>query len=434
MRRFSVFVIGIFLFSYSYSQDSLTIEQAIQYAVKHNYGVLISRNSIEIGKINNSWANAGALPVVSGTLSKSLGINNIDQKLNSGTDIKKNGATNQNLQAGLNVNYNVLNGFKLFATKKRLEELERNGEYAFKQSLNQIIYNVVTGYFNIVKLKEQQKATEEQIQLYQDRLKIADVKYQIGSGAKYEYLQAQIDLNEQISSLLTIKNQIDVAKNDLNTLLGKPADTLYKVADTIMINPIPDLITVTSKIDKQNADILLANSNLEILRQSRKEINAGRLPTIIVNGNYNFVRSANGAGLTLYNQTYGPSASIGLSVPIFNGGVVNRQLRINDIQLKNQNLSIDQARLNANNMAQDAFANYNNALAIVELEKNNLKLNAENVFIATQRFKELNITSVELRTVQLSYINSETRLYNALYQAKVAETELALLTGDISTL
>lgn len=434
MRRFSGFLIGIFLFSCSFGQDSLTVEQAIQYAVNHNYGVLISKNSIDIGKINNSWANAGALPVVSGTLSKSLGVNNIDQKLNSGTDIKKNGATNQSFQAGLNVNYNVLNGFKLFATKKRLEELERNGEYAFKQSLNQIIYNVVTGYFNIVKLKEQQKATEEQIHLYQDRLKIADVKYQIGSGAKYEFLQAQIDLNEQQSSLLTIKNQINIAKNDLNTLLGKPADTLYKVADTILINPIPDLITVTNKINSQNPDILLANSNLEILRQSRKEINAGRLPTIIVNGNYNFVRSANGAGLTLYNQTFGPSASVGLSIPIFNGGTVNRQLKINDIQLKNQGLTIDQAKLSANNMAQDAFANYNNALAIVELEKNNLKLNAENVFIATQRFKELNITSVELRTVQLSYIDSETRLFNALYQAKVAETELALLTGDISTL
>ena len=416
------------------AQDSLTVEQAIKFAMDHNYGVQISRNNTDIGKINNSWANAGAYPIVSATSSKAFGINNISQKLNSGADIVKNGASNQNLSAGLNVNYNVLNGFKLFATKKRLEEIERNGAYSFKKSLDETIYTVVSNYFNIVKLKEQYKATQEQIQLYQDRLKIADLKYQIGSGAKYEMLQAQVDLNEQRSNLLTIQNQINIAKDDLNTQMGRPADTLYKVADTIILNSIPDIATIQTKINSQNPDILLANSNLEILRQSRREIAAGRLPSVVLNGNYNFVKSSNGAGLTLYNQTYGPSLSVGLSVPIFNGGVVDRQLKINDINLKNIKLTADQARLSSYNLAASAILNYNNALNVIALEKSNLLLNTENVFIATQRFKELNITSIELRTVQLSYINSENRLFNALYQAKIAEAELALLMGDIGGL
>ena len=434
MRRFSILLISIFIFINVFAEDSLTIQQAIHFAINNNFGVVISKNSIEIGKLNNSWANAGAYPTISATASKGLGINNIQQKLNSGADIKRNGAVNQNLNAGVNINWNVLNGFKLFATKKRLEELEKNGEYSFKSNLNQTIYTVVLSYYNIVKLNEQLKATAEQIQLYQDRLKIADMKYQVGSSAKYELLQAKVDLNEQESNMLSIRNSINQAKATLYNIMGKPADTSYKVADTIMINPIPDIVSVQNKINQQNPDILFANSNLEILRQSRKEISAGRLPAVIVNGNYNFLRSSSGAGLTLYNQTYGPSGSIGLSVPIFTGGAIKRGLQINDIQLKNQELTIDQIKLTANNNAVAAFLNYKNALDVVALEKNNLILNSENVFIAQQRFKELNITSVELRTVQLSYIDSENRLFNALYQAKIAETELALLTGDIENL
>ena len=54
--------------------------------------------------------------------------------------------------------------------------------------------------------------------------------------------------------------------------------------------------------------------------------------------------------------------------------------------------------------------------------------------IATERYKKLNITSVELRQIQISYNAAKNRLYDALYQAKVAETTVALLSGDIGNL
>ena len=417
-----------------HAQDSLTIEEAIKSAINHNYGVLISKNSIGIGKINNNWANAGAIPSISATANKSIGLSNIKQELNSGSTINKNGATNQNLNAGVGISWKAFDGFKMFAAKKRLEELERNGEYAFRKSLDETVYNVVTQFYNIVKLNEQLKAVREQIQLFQDRLKIADMKYNIGSGAKYELLQAKVDLNEQGSNALNIRNQIQLAKAVLSNLIGRQTDTAYKVADTITLHPVPDIHTVETKIASDNPDVLLANSNLAIMIQTKREINAGRLPTVTLNGNYNFVRSSNGAGLTLSNQNYGPSASIGVAIPIFNGGLVRKQSSVEDVLIKNQNLSIEQLKNNLHTSVVSAFINFQNALNLVAYEKSNLSLASENIFIASQRFKMLNITSVELRQVQISYIDAETRLFNALYQAKLAEAEIALLTGDISGL
>ena len=65
-------------------------------------------------------------------------------------------------------------------------------------------------------------------------------------------------------------------------------------------------------------------------------------------------------------------------MPIFNGGAVRRELKINDIELKNQKLTIEQSRLNTNNMAVNAVLNYKNALEVIALEKNNLLINTEN--------------------------------------------------------
>lgn len=440
MKRFYKFLFFclfqvLFFFSSLHAQDiMMTAEEAVKTAIENNYGVIISKNEIEIGSINNSWANTGAIPVVSATATKQVGVNNLQQKLNNGTVITKNGNSSHNLNAGLAVNWRIFDGLKMFATKKRLEELERNGEYAFRKNLNETVYNVISSYYNIVTLNEQKKATLEQINLYNDRYVLAQRRFEIGTGAKYEVLQAQVDLNEQRSNLLSLENSIAIAKASLLNLLAKKPDTSFNVVDTIRLAPLPAYSDVQNKISQQNPDILLANSQLYILKQERKEENAARLPSVNLNGYYNFSRSSSGAGFNLFNQTYGPSGSIGISVPLFSGIVVKKQLQVNDIQLKNQQITIEQTNNSLQTELSNAYMNYNNALKSIELEKNNLVLAKENIIIATERYKRLNITSVELRQIQISYNDARNRLYNALYQAKIAEATVALLSGDIANL
>lgn len=432
---FLVFCHIPFLHFSLYAQDTLlTAQDAVKNAIENNYGIIISKNEIEIGSINNNWANAGAIPVISASANKAMGTNNLDQRLSNGTVTRKKGNTTQNLSAGLEVNWRVFDGFKMFATKSKLEELERNGEYAFKKNLNETIYNVITSYYNIVTLNEQKNATLEQIDLYTDRYNLAQRRFEIGTGAKYEVLEAQVDLNEQKSNLLSLQNSIAIAKSSLCNLMGNNPDTSFQVIDTILVQPLSPYQDIQNKIDNQNPDLLLANSQLIILTQGKKEINAARLPSVDLNGFYNFSRNRNGAGFTRLNQTYGPSGSIGISIPLFNGNLVKKQLSISDIQIKNQNLSIAQTKNDIQEALTNAYINYNNALKAIELEKNNLVLASENIMIATERYKKLNITSVELRQIQISYNAAKNRLYDALYQAKVAETTVALLSGDIANL
>ena len=412
----------------------LTAQEAIQIAIENNYGIVISRNETEIGTINNSWANAGAVPVVSADANFAMGRNTLHQKLSNGTFTKKSGNNTQNLAAGLAVNWTVFDGFKMFATKKKLEELERNGEYAFKKQLNETIYNVINSYYQIVTLNEQKNATLEQMRLYNARYTLAQRRFEIGTGAKYEVLEAQVDLNAQRSSLIYLENSISVEKSTLSNLMGKRSDTSFRVADTIIVNPLPAFEELQNKINLQNPDILLANSQLIILTQTKKETNSERLPSVVLQGFYNFNKNSNGAGFTLYNQTYGPSGAVGISIPIFNGNLVKRQLDINDIQIKNQTLALAQTKDNVQTDLTNAYISYNNALKAIELEQNNFVLQMEDIQIAIERYKKLAITSVELRQIQTSYNDAVNRLYTALFQGKLAETTIALLTGEIGNL
>lgn len=421
-------------FQLSAQTDILTVQEAIRQAIANNYGIAIQKNESEIAEINNNWAYAGAIPQISATATKTIGVNNLEQHLSNGTITKKNGNTSQGLNAGVAINWRVFDGFKMFATKRKLEELERGGEYAFRKNINETVYNVISTYYNIVTLNEQLQATREQIELYNNRYTLAQRRFEIGTGAKYEVLETQVDLNEQQSNLLSFLNAIALEKTKLYNYMGKRPDTAYTVADTILVQPLPLFSGVQQQIDTGNADLLLASSDLAVLMENRKEINAARLPSVDLGAFYNFGRSRNGAGFTLLNQTYGPSGSVGISIPLFSGMIVKKQLQVADLRIENQQIEILRVKNDVQTALSNAYINYNNALKTIALEKDNLKLAAENISIATERYKVLNITAVELRQIQISYYAVKNRLFNALLQAKLAETGIALLTGQIAQL
>jgi outer membrane protein len=412
----------------------LTIEEAIQIAVEKNFDVVIEKNAQQIGKINNNWGTAGLYPNINITGSTGIASNNLEQKLSNGTTIKKNGAILRNINAGFAVSWRIFDGMKMFATKKRLEELETMGELTFRRQINATVFDVIAAYYQIVQLNQQKKALQETIKFFEERKQIAESRFTIGTAPKTDFLQAQVDLNQQKGNLLSIENSVRIAKANFNNLLSRTPETAFDVQELIQPDATISFTSLQQKSQTDNYDLLLAQSSLSILVQQKKEIISQRLPSVTLNGSFNLAQSKNDAGFTLYNRNLGPSGNVGVAIPIFQGGNIKRQERVADINIKNQQVVIDQLKNQVNTSLVSAYYNFQNAVNLVDLEKSTLLLIQENNVIATERFRKLAITSLELRQVQLDYINGQTRYINALYMAKLAEAEMKLLAGDLSRL
>jgi outer membrane protein TolC len=65
------------------------------------------------------------------------------------------------------------------------------------------------------------------------------------------------------------------------------------------------------------------------------------------------------------------------------------------------------------------------------LELENIELARENVTIQLERFRQGVSTYLELREAQISMLQANARLISAMYNTKVAETELLRLKGDL---
>src|SRR4051794_30499763 len=72
------------------AQEVLTLEQAIDIALKNNYDIRISKNDAEIASRNNTAGNAGMLPKVTGVLSDNYTLSHLNQQFTSGLEVNKN--------------------------------------------------------------------------------------------------------------------------------------------------------------------------------------------------------------------------------------------------------------------------------------------------------------------------------------------------------
>jgi outer membrane protein len=430
--RLLCFVLAIVTIKTQAQDSLLTLPAAMQLALQNNFDIQISKNNQQVARINNAWENTALLPTVSATANKALATNNITQELSNNTTLKRNGAAVNNFNAGLAINWQVFDGLQMFATKKRLAELEKIGNVNFTRMANQTAYNVITAYYDIVRLKQQKKAVEETIILFKERLKIAESRLTIGTGNKPDVLQAQVDLNEQQAALFSIENSIALGKTNLNNILSRDPAILYDVQDSFAINKNLDTRALLDKISNNNPDVMLARSNIAVLIQARKEIVAQQMPGLNFNSNYNFIRNRNQGGFILLNQSYGPSVNFGLTVPIFNGGAIKKQLQTNDVNRKNLDIQLMQLNNQLLTAYNSALLNYKNGLQLAALEQQNLAAVNENNYINTERFKKAAITAIEFRQGQVNYTTAQTRLINALFQTKVAEADLLLLAGEIT--
>jgi len=413
----------------AFTQELLTLQQAVEIVLKNNYAIQIAKNETQVAQNDASYRNAGMLPSVTVGASVNWASNDTRQQFSTGTDVDKKDAGSFSTSAGVALNWTIFDGLKMFATYDKLQTLYDMSVTGLKIEVENTVADLTTVYYSLVRQKQLIKAIENSIVLYEERIKIAETKWKIGSASKLDYLQAQVDMNEQKSNLLRQKNTLKELKANLNALLARPADTEFEVENEISISYNPTYDEIKSTVLKGNNQLLLQQQNILAFEYTLKEAKSQRMPRLSLNAAYNYSRTENQAGFILFNQNLGFNAGLTASWTIFNGGNTSRQIRNTEVQLMSSQLYYSDTKAVIESEVLNAYNLFKNAMELLSLEEENFKLAKENVDIALERFKLGNVTSLELKEAQKSFEDAQARLVTARYETKVAETELMRLSG-----
>lgn len=436
MKLFVAFI-GFFLLctGNARSQELLTVEQAVAAALQNNYDIRLIRNDSVLAALNNSYAYAAFLPTLNAQAGLIFNNNNIKQTLADGTERNRKGVRSNNLQSSVNLNWTIFDGFKMFATRDKLQEILSLGEIAVRNQVVNSSSDVIKTYYNIVRQKQQLKAIEEQMQLNETLLEQAEKRLSVGLGAKPAILQAKVDLNAQRAARLKQQTLIEQLKEQLNQLMVMARETRYEVADSIPFDNSLVVTDIMAQAEQNSPEILLAKQNIKIAGLTLKEAKADRWPVISFNSAYNFNRTKNNEVVnnfsTLLNRNAGFNYGVSAVIPLFNGFNVRRQIKIAKLDVDYQTTLYEYQRWRTNVAVSVAYKDYELQKKTLALEEENIVLAKENVFIASERLRMGITTFVELREAQQSLEESYNRLIAARYDTKVAETELLRLKGDL---
>lgn len=430
-RRYSLYITLLVLAHVGIAQNVLTVEDAIKTGLEKNYNVMIAKNNQEIAKVQNNFGAAGMSPSVTVNGNLNLSSLNSHQEFNTGVVQERNGAQANSTGASVNAVWTIFDGLKMFAIKKRLDQNEQLSAIYLKQQMENTIYDIVAAYYDIVRINELIKAAKQNLLVYEERLKIAKLRLEIGSDSRVEVLLSQSDHNQAKSAIMQLELNLLNAKTQLNQLINQPVDTDFKTTDSIMVNYNPTYEDLKKSSISSNSAIQISKTSELIAQQRIKEYRSNNLPFIQLNASYTFLRSQSQAGIVFLNRQNGLNGGITASWLLFNGMRNQKLIKEGNLVALNQRYITQQTEQLVDASVFVNFKAFQMNRQIVDLEQQNLVDSKEVQVVSLERYKIGKSNLLETIQTQKNLEDAQVRYINALYAIKLAETELLRVNGAL---
>ncbi len=432
--RFIYFSILIFFsFSGINAQTIYELNDCIGIGLERNFSIRIARNTASIAKNNYTKGNAGYLPSVDFTSRYSGSLNNNTQNLVDGGQSVTKGINNTTTSASLSMGWTIFDGFSVQTTYKKLAELEQLGALNMQMEAENLIANIISGYYNYILQVQMLKNMEYAMLLSKERLRIDEERYLLGSSSKMQVLQSRVYLNADSSRLSKQFEVVRSAQIGLNELMAmEDLGAAFESKDvTIEVIPQFEYEKIFEQTLSKNTSLLIASKNKSISEYDYKLIESRSYPYLSLSSSYNYNFNTYSNSTNKNQITNGMNYGLTLGVNLYDGFNQRRNLKNSTIELENKELRYFEIEQGVKADLITIYNAYDNNLRIINLEEQNVQTATENLDIALESYKLGSLSGLELREVQKSLLDAKERLLLIHYQAKLAEISLQLISGNI---
>lgn len=429
-KYFISLIIVVALTSNAIAQ-TLTLAEARALTLSNNYGIQIQQLNSDITALQNSAGYAGMLPTISATAAYNTELTNSEQKYFSGDVRSVTNAGANAFDAGVYLNWTLFDGFAMFATRDKLNELAAKGELQLKNEIEYTMYDLNAAWYQMIQLQEAAEVNKKNIEVSLERYRIAKNRETLGAASHLDVLQAEVDLHTDSASLMQTNLQLKNTKGKINNIIGRDPATEFNSTEKITVNTDIIYSDVITKSIENNTELQIAKKDEAIYNLQVKEFKALLYPELNLTGGYGYLKSTSESGFVESNLNYGPSVGLSLNIPLFNGFTTSRNIDIAQIGQQIVTTQTQQLQLDINTWIYTLYNQYSTSLALMELEQRNIEAAQQNVTIALAKFDLGNITSVELREIQQALLNAQNRLLVETLNAKLAELQLMKISGQL---
>lgn len=470
LRKYLLAILFCFMFFYGYSRlntDTVwTLEASIAYALEHNIDIQQSTLNIRLADLQLQQSRLSQLPSVSAGL-------NYGRSLGRSVDPTSNMFINSKYDfAGLSGNADVLL-FGWFQKRNQIEgnRLLRNASMSdMNQLKDDIALNVATGFLRILLAREQVEIGRQQIELTQSQYQQTVAFVEAERSPTIDLAQISAQLATDSANFISMLINYDQAVLEMKALMNFELSTSYyaqvKGWDTLSVNEMillnPDDIYISAL--RHFGGIEAAQFKVEAAEKNLHVVKAGLLPQLGLGAqwgsNYSttikdfsnisisgveptggFVKINNQDYLvyqhkmtysdritplpTQLSNNFRHTYALSLSIPIFNGWAVRRNLVQAKIDIESKNLELQRTQLR---LKQNVYAAYYEAKAAVQKYYSAKKAAEAAQYahdLAKQRYELGLLNTVEMLTTQNNFYRAKidvmTSKYDMVFKTKVID-------------
>ena len=416
------------------SQEKLSLEDALKIGLKQNFEIQLAKKNLEINKLNNNYANAGALPSINISTRAESAVS--DQSKNPTSFIQEI-LKSESLNATANLSWTLLNGYGIKANKERLNQLEYLSNGNLTLTIENTTQAIILSYYNCILQQERLDLIQKVINLSRERVLYQKTKYDIGVGNKMELLQFENTLLLDSSNLLLQKQNLNKSIKNFNLVLGVDVNSKWILTDSMETKTqVFNYDNLLEKALENNTNIINQSINNEIIKQEISIAKSAYYPNISVNSGAAFNQSTydvGNSGFTGNNtgETLNYYANISINFRLYDGGKYRKLLQESQIRKDINNINLEKQKRSVANKLSNNYEKYNNSIIIFNLNKKAFEISKINYQLANDKVNRGIINSFDYRDIEIAYLNSGISFLQSIYNLNESYLELVKITGGI---
>ena len=425
---------GLFTIQAS-NADQLTLEECVGIARQNNLEIRSAQNNYLVSKEDVWKAYGGLMPRldswVSGsrTVTGPTGYQRWDQNTNQFVNASTGISISKNYSAGFSLSQTLFDGGANIYNVYNAEAQRNASRYQYVKAEKDIIFSVKEKYYSLLKAKMLLAVRIEAVKRGEEKLKIAQSRYDLGATAISDVLKAKVQYGTDKLDLVDAENVFKMAMADLNYILNRDVN--------LDIEPVQEFRTPETGYDYESAlktamqrqpALLEAQENLRASNYQKLAARGSWLPSLSLRASYGW----NDHKLNLSNFTdenYQWNVSGTLSFNIFEGFQTKATHNSYKIAYRTARDNLYAAQNGVALEVKQAFLNLGKAREQLQVTEESEKAAQEDFNLAQEKYNLGAATILDVIVAQVNYKQAEANRIQSLFDYNLAISQLEKAIG-----
>ena len=406
-----IFILALHISVYAQSPLQLSLDDSIKMALENNENIEIAKQIKESAK----WQLSSAKKAKGVSITWQTNLSRIYSDIH-----------NTNFGNTLSMQYPISTGRQLEETINQQRLQLDSADISLKNEEQIIRFAVIEAYYNVLQKKNLVTIAESGVRMSSEQLSVIKTQYEEGALVKSDLLHMEIELANYEQNLVDAKGDLEIAENQLLSLIGLPDDTELETTDKFDYTPYP--MTLKECLEFAKANRLDSKIAKNAVKQKETQIiilKADEKPNISAVAN----KSITDNNTTHFNRNESWEAGVVMTWKIFNNNVTKESVKAAEAEVKKAKAEVDGVDKNIVLQTKSAYIQMKAAEKNIETSAEAVLKAKENLSIAQARYEEGVDILLNLTDAQEKLIRAGTNYYTALYEYNLGRASLEKAMG-----